>query len=341
MTAKVSVIIPVYNTERYLEQCLDSVVNQSLNDIEIICVDDGSTDRSPDILRQYGEKDGRVRIVSRENGGLGNARNSGMEIATGEFISFIDSDDWFDLTALEKLYMKAAGDDADVCMCGRMNHPDYFNEGAGYRILPNRRLYPQEYPFCINHPDGLIGFSDIPVWNKLFRRAFLEDNRIRFLPVIRAEDINFTTVALCTASRITILYESLIHYRSMRPESLTATLYKDPEQYVDIWLTTAEELRKRGAHRERCVANLAWASFLWVMQRTRWPEFKHLYNRLRAEALPELGIIVREPGYFFYPWQEKLLEHLYQENAEQFLLSYLFAEEMRIQESRMLKQVQI
>ena len=115
---------------------------------------------------------------------------------------------------------------------------------------------------------------------------------------------------------------------------------ENPGGYADIWLATAEELKKRGVYRERCIANLAWASFLWVMQRTKWPEFKRLYHRLKAEALPELGIRVREPGYYFYPWQEKLLERLDQENAEEFLLSYLFMEEMRIQESRALKQAQ-
>ena len=340
MTAvKVSVIIPVYNTDHYLEQCLDSVVSQTLQDIEIICVDDGSTDRSPEILRRYEAEDARIRIVSRENGGLGCARNSGTEIATGEYLAFLDSDDWLDPEVLKKSYDRITKDDADICIFGRFNHLEGCGGNRCYRLLPKRKVYPREQPFSIGgNPESLIGLSDMIVWNKLYRRSFLEENRIRFLPVRRAEDVFFTMVALCAAKRINILNEALIHYRVMRPDSLTATLYEDPEEYIDIWLTTAEELRKRGVYPERCVANLAWGTLLWVMQRTRWPEFTRLYDRIKTEALPRLGIQLHEPGYYFYAWQEELLKHLYQEKAEEFLLSWLLISEMRDRENTSLKQ---
>ena len=205
MTAvKVSVIIPVYNTEQYLGQCLDSVIGQTLKDIEIICVDDGSWDRSPEILRWHAVADGRIRIIRQQNSGLGEARNSGLKAATGEYIAFLDSDDWYEPAALEKLYEQAVKDDADICMCGRINHLDRCGNEVSYLTLPNKKLYPREQPFSLDRPDSLFDFSDFSVWNKLYRRSFLEENRIRYLPVRLAEDIHFTPVAICSARRITV-----------------------------------------------------------------------------------------------------------------------------------------
>ena len=102
---KVSVIVPVYNCEKYLKKCLDSLVNQTLKDIEIICVNDGSTDNSGRILEEY--TDSRIKIITKENGGLSSARNAGIAVAKGEYLGFVDSDDWVDLDFYEKLYNTA------------------------------------------------------------------------------------------------------------------------------------------------------------------------------------------------------------------------------------------
>ena len=115
---QISVIIPVYNVEPYLRQCLDSVVNQTFGDLQIICVNDGSTDGSLAILEQYAAADNRVEIVNKENGGLNSARNAGLDRVTGEYFAIVDSDDWIDLTAYEKLYARAKESDADMTLCG-------------------------------------------------------------------------------------------------------------------------------------------------------------------------------------------------------------------------------
>ena len=111
---KVSVILPVYNVEKYLKQCMDSIVNQTLKDIEIICVDDGSTDASLSILKEYEKEDDRVKVICQQNAGAGAARNNGLSIATGEYLSFLDSDDFFSLDMLEKSYAEAKKEDADL-----------------------------------------------------------------------------------------------------------------------------------------------------------------------------------------------------------------------------------
>ena len=114
---KVSVIIPCHNAEKYLIQCLDSVTNQTLKDIEIICVDDGSSDSTPDILRQYAQKDSRVVVLNQENKNVGNARNNGLKIARGEFLSFLDADDFFEAEMLEKMTESADRYHADFVVC--------------------------------------------------------------------------------------------------------------------------------------------------------------------------------------------------------------------------------
>ena len=115
--AEISVIVPIYNVEKYLEKCLDTIINQTFKDIEIICVNDGSVDCSRNILEEYKNKDSRIKIVDKENGGLSSARNAGLKIATGKFISFIDSDDWVSSTFLEKLYKNITSYDTDISIC--------------------------------------------------------------------------------------------------------------------------------------------------------------------------------------------------------------------------------
>ena len=114
---KVSIIIPVFNAEKYLEKCLDSLVNQTLEDIEIICIDDGSTDNSLEILKTYEQKDKRIKVLQQTNKKQGAARNYGIREAIGEYIGFVDSDDWAELDMFEKLYNKAISTDSDITMC--------------------------------------------------------------------------------------------------------------------------------------------------------------------------------------------------------------------------------
>ena len=123
-TPKVSVIIPVYNVEKYLRECLDSVVNQTLREIEIICVDDGSTDSSLDILKEYASKDNRITVIGQQNLHAGVARNAGLAVARGEYLSFLDSDDFFELNMLAEMYNTAKKDGSDTVICGNYVYND-------------------------------------------------------------------------------------------------------------------------------------------------------------------------------------------------------------------------
>ena len=115
---KVSIVVPIYNVEKYLRQCLDSIVNQTLKDIEIICVDDGSKDSSPEIIEEYVKKDSRVKVITKENSGYGNSMNRGFDMATGEYIGIVESDDYADPDMFEKLYDIAKKNDLDIVKSG-------------------------------------------------------------------------------------------------------------------------------------------------------------------------------------------------------------------------------
>ncbi|MGF0069697.1 glycosyltransferase family 2 protein [Candidatus Spyradosoma sp. SGI.093] len=182
----VSVIVPVYNAEKYLRECLDSVIDQSLREIEIICVDDGSTDASPAVLAEYAARDSRVRVITQENAGVGPARNAGIRAARGEFVAFIDPDDLLpDESAYEALYLWAKEKRVRVC-------------GGGVCSLANdgRRYFPdaswgsnvdQTFP-----RDGFMRFAewqfDYGFYRYIFERRLLLDNEIFFPPYIRYQD---------------------------------------------------------------------------------------------------------------------------------------------------------
>ena len=138
-TPKVSIVVPVYKVEEYIDRCLDSLLNQTLKDIEIILVDDGSPDNCPKICDEYAQKDARVRVVHKQNEGLGYARNSGMEVAVGEYIAFVDSDDFVDIRMFEELYDVARGNDSDVVYCNIYKYYKFSNRDHSAYDTPNEQ----------------------------------------------------------------------------------------------------------------------------------------------------------------------------------------------------------
>lgn len=145
MSAAVSIIVPCYNVAPYLDKCMESLTLQTLGDLEIICVNDGSGDDTPAILRAWAERDGRIRVVDRENGGLSAARNTGMALAGGEYIGFVDPDDYVEHSMYGRLLEKARRSDADVTACGYTGFPTvtvpYWKNGACHRKKEWKRMY--------------------------------------------------------------------------------------------------------------------------------------------------------------------------------------------------------
>ncbi|MBE6496077.1 MAG: glycosyltransferase family 2 protein [Methanobrevibacter thaueri] len=220
---KVSVIVPVYNAERYLSECIESIASQSLDDIEIICVDDGSTDSSPDILRQYADKDSRIKILSQKNSGAGASRNLGLEHVTGEYVYFADSDDYLDLNALEELYGVACEKSTDFVMLkvknfyektGEVIDDDYYSmphlkECVGSNVFSYSDVSKMALELCVC-PPGCF-----------FKKEFVND--IRFPEGLLFEDNVFFTNALFKADRI-CFHDQFLYNRRRWSDSTTGQL---------------------------------------------------------------------------------------------------------------------
>ena len=214
---KVSVVVPVFNTADFLDECLGSLVAQTLHDIEIICVDDGSTDGSAAILAGWAAKDSRIRVIRQENRGGGAARNAGQDAARGEWLFFCDSDDACEPEMLEDMVRRGDGTDAQVVVAPRHIWNRTLEKLVGITSLP-KRLFSSESSFPGRSLGGdLFVFSGSTAWNKLFKRRFVTENRVRFREVrTRSDDLGFVDLALALAERISISGRALYRYRSGR-----------------------------------------------------------------------------------------------------------------------------
>ena len=216
---KVSVIVPVYNVEKYLGECLDSILGQTLRAIEVICVDDGSTDGSATILDAYAARDGRVKVIHQPNAGAGAARNAGIAAATGEYLLFCDPDDWCDRRMLKALYAKAQACLCDVVVTGMVRHDGVC--ATPYYAYPSKRLVSKKCPFAGRDAADFIFLDALanPV-NKLVRRAFVVGQGISFQEQKRENDLFFSYMTVALAERIAVSDDACYHYRMARPGSI-------------------------------------------------------------------------------------------------------------------------
>ena len=196
---KVSVIVPIYNVEKYLEKCINSLLSQTLEDIQIILVNDGSKDNSGNIAKEC-EKNNKNRIiyVEKENGGLSDARNYGLKYATGDFVAFLDSDDYIEKNAYEEMYNKAIEENADYVEC------DFIWE------FPNKIRVDKQYPY--KNKKEMLSFVRVVAWNKLIKRQLITDNNLEFPKGLRYEDVEFTYKLIPFINKFAYVDKPFIHY---------------------------------------------------------------------------------------------------------------------------------
>lgn len=287
----VSVVIPIYNRAEYVRECLDSLVAQTLSDIEIVCVDDGSTDDTPAVLARYERDDSRVSVVRQDNAGAGAARNAGLARATGTYLAFLDADDTFDPTLLEKMVAACERDTADLAVCGA-RHFGGRDRTADWLLRID--LLPDRIPFSRRDiPDHILLFTSSVPWNKLFRRSFVIDNGLRFQEIRRANDLYFTGLALVRAGRITIVDEHLVNYRVGQSESPQSANQEAPTDFCRALIALKEALVESGefAEVERGFVNDAALHCVYNLDSTRSIEaFRELYGQLREVWIGAMGI---------------------------------------------------
>jgi len=296
--AKISVIIPVYNVEPYLRQCLDSVVNQSLKELEIICVNDGSTDGSLTILQEYAAADARVIIIDKKNGGQGLARNIAIQQATGEYLGFVDSDDWIDTEMYQELYNAAKKFDSDVTLC----EFQHYNQEEKVFLRPDWIKIPVDQKFN----DTVFSWTDIAEvgflinsspWNKIFKREFVQRLNIQYAIGVHYQDVLFVFYSLIYAQKINLVRKVLYTYRNSRPGSTTSDIGK---RQFDIFtvldqLQQVVERSKKYEHIKKAFIDYKFGQYLYHFDRIDkryrnafWRQIRSAANGLDQESRVEL-----------------------------------------------------
>ena len=241
-TPKISVIVPVYNTEKYLDECLNSAENQTLKNIEIVCINDGSTDRSLEILKEHANKDSRIKVISQENKGLSSARNAGMRSAKGKYIALLDSDDVLVPWAYEKMYDLAEKHKADAVKCDSM---DFFQGDPlkiGLKVYDSSKVEVFERKTNGNPYKELNYYCGV-VWNRIYNRKFLSDNDIWFKDGLSlAEDTVFNWLCGAYAEKHVMTHNILYFYRKNRTGSLMSTGYHDLKKRFDVYIDVIQWL---------------------------------------------------------------------------------------------------
>ena len=301
---KVSVIIPVYNVENYLRQNLQSVADQTLRDIEIICVDDGSTDSSYSIIEEFAEKDSRFIPVKQENGGAGAARNNGLRRARGKYLSFLDSDDFFDPAMLEEAYNKAEETKADFVVFGS---DQYYEDTNEFKSVSWVVRYPELPPY---QPFGRRAMTDNIfkvfvgwAWDKLYNREWVLQNNLWFQEQRTSNDMLFVFSAVEGAKRIAYVEKGkvLAHQRRNNKSSLSNTREKSWDCFYKALAALRERLQKEGIYKEveRDYINYALHFSLWNLNTLAEPTHQKLYDKLKNEWWQDLGVAGKDREYFY------------------------------------------
>ncbi|MBR7116338.1 MAG: glycosyltransferase family 2 protein [Clostridia bacterium] len=313
---KVSVVMPIYNAYEYLRPAIDSVLDQTLGEIELICVDDGSTDRSLDILKEYKDKDERVRILTENNAGPSFARNKGLARARGDYVIFLDADDFYEPTLLEKLYLLAEGDELDIAITEYdiynmrnssfeskipADHAEIFEDG--------KVVSKSEYP------NYIFQCTENYVWNKLFRTSFLRSRELSFDQDLRVfEDVYFVMTSLALADRVGKNFEVLIHHRVYPNQSRTKFFHKYYMQVPDVYVRLKEFLMAHGSYLPllQSFLNIS-ASRCYKVYNVLWWDAKAIF----WEKLHDKGV-AEQLG-----WERALTEHIENDDVREFVGSVL------------------
>ena len=283
---KVSVIIPIYNVEGYVSKCLESLLNQTFGDFEVLCIDDASPDGSAGVVREFQQKDPRIRLLQQEHAGVSAARNLGLANARGEYIAFVDGDDWLAADALEKLVTAAESKNADMVVSSAEVHfenpqPEDSRRNASLvRALTVSESLMEGDPWDLLSRPGSWPF----LWNKLIRRSLIAENAIAFSRTLAlGEDGAFLVTLFQYVGRVAFIPDALYHYRYQRKASATVNLFQSQytrfSQHIQVARVLLEDFRSR---------NLLGTEILnWIVQFLYY-DFAHLAGPGKKEFSREL-----------------------------------------------------
>lgn len=322
---KVSVVVPVYNVDEFLDNTLSDITGQTLREIEIICVDDGSTDNSCKIIEEWMKKDSRIQLIRQKNQYAGVARNNGLKQAHGEYVIFWDADDLFDEKALETLYTQAEKENSDICICAARK---YDNEKEKY--IPSDAYLKEEFlpedketfnKFDV--PEHIFNLTNNVPWNKLYRREFILGNKLEYQAIKQANDTYFTIMALFLAERITYVKDVLIAYRVNNKASLSGKASDTVFCAYDSWLYTKERIEKYPDFKlvRFSFLNRALSGFYYSLNiQSTFVSYEKLYHKLVEEGFHEFGLDECTEENIYAAWMYKDMQQMYVSEPGDFLV---------------------
>lgn len=293
----VSILVPICNVDKYLAQCLDSLVNQTLREIEIICINDGSTDNSLSIIKEFAAKDNRIVIIDKPNSGYGDSMNRGLSIAKGEYIGIVESDDFADAAMFEKLYQLTNGGSIDIV---RSNYYRYWDSKGDAECFEAEIAQYDKVISLYDEPSLLL--ISPAIWSAIYRKSFLLKNNIRFLPTPGAsyQDTSFFIKTLCKAQKIIYTKDKFLHYRQDNASSSVKQCSLKKAKYVHTELRECDEFLKNEEDRYKEIKSFyntkKLKTFLWNLYRV--DDKRGYLELMRNDSLEILTDGLFEKEYF-------------------------------------------
>ncbi len=327
---KVSVIIPVYNEEMFLRQCLDSLLTQTLKEIEIICVDDGSTDNSLEILHQYEKNDSRVQVIMQKKQYAGVARNKGLDIARGKYLLFLDADDYFEDDMIEILYECAEGYGLDIAICQYNIHNNNNGQKKVYSFEKEESFLSDKHIFSGNEikENAIFQLTTGVAWDKLFRTEFVRESKIRFQNLRCSNDGFFAYCLMAIAKRISYIKKPLVNYRIGNKYSLSNTREKSWENAFTMLEAIKNELIKRGCYDcyQKSFLNYALTHGIGYLESINtFVHFKNCFYKIKKLEIEEFHLLEQSDDFFY----NVSIWNKYKKVNELKLEEYLFEEMMK------------
>ena len=300
---KISIIIPIYNSEKYIKECLKSLIDQTFKDFEIICVNDGSTDKTLDILKKFEKIDKRITIISQKNLGAGIARNIGMNNSKGDYLIFLDSDDIFKKTMLEQMYKKIKKNDAEIVICNSINFETIKKKKIFFKknyLISDKKIKNRIFSSFDIKKDFFNLFIWWP-WDKIIKKKYIENLGIKYQNLKSTNDLFFVASAVISAKKILFLDKNLIFHRINIKTSISNTRENSWNNFYYALLKLRNFIKKKGFFNrfKQDFINFVASFSLWHLETIKGKPFCLLFEKLKNEWWKEFEVLNKNEKYFY------------------------------------------
>jgi glycosyltransferase involved in cell wall biosynthesis len=325
---QISVIIPIYNCEKYIKECLSSLIKQTFKNFEIICINDGSNDDTLKILKKFEAKDERIIIFNQNNSGPGIARNIGMKKSKGEYLIFLDSDDIFKKTMLEELYIKIKENDSDVVICNSQNFEKkkWWKKFYEKNYLINDNIIKQKTFSSLDIEKDFFNLFIWWPWDKLFKRKYIENLGIEYQNLKSSEDLFFVAASVIAAKKISYLDKILINHRIGIKNSVSNSRQKSWDNFYYALKELKRFIKEKGLYKrfKQDFINYVASFSIWQLENINGISFELLYKKIKNEWWNEFEVTKYEKNYFYNQYLYKNIKFILNSNLKQLDNSFIF-----------------